>query len=249
MNRSFAILGVLCCFLVLPVAADQQWRSSSEQATLLELYTSEGCSSCPPADRWLSGLLDDPALWHSLFPVALHVDYWNDLGWQDRFARSEFSTRQRNYRREGRSNGVYTPGVQAAGWEWRGWRKGATVPTTGRETGNLHLILDGSEFKAEFEPVDEANPSRAELHVALLGVGVNSRVKAGENRGKLLQHDFVVLGYQVFGGDDLNWSGSLPAFSGAVEPQRWALVAWVSPSDRQDPLQVVGGWMTPEPAL
>ncbi|MCB1738986.1 MAG: DUF1223 domain-containing protein, partial [Gammaproteobacteria bacterium] len=104
-------------------------NSGPRQVALLELFTSEGCSSCPPADRWLSGLIDDPRLWRELVPVAFHVDYWDYLGWPDRFASREFSRRQRDHARSGGLSQVYTPGVVLNGAEWRGWHRGRPLPT------------------------------------------------------------------------------------------------------------------------
>jgi len=77
---------------MLPIAVFAEtavtFTSPSQQTTLLELYTSEGCSSCPPADQWLSTLKNNPRLWKEIIPVAFHVDYWNDLGWKDEFSRA-----------------------------------------------------------------------------------------------------------------------------------------------------------------
>src|SRR5260370_2199922 len=73
------------------------FESGDMQTTLIELFTSEGCSSCPPADAWISQLKDSPDLWKRVVPVAFHVDYWDNLGWRDRFAKPEFTARQRRY--------------------------------------------------------------------------------------------------------------------------------------------------------
>ena len=69
-------------------------KSPAEQVGLLELYTSEGCSSCPPADRWLSKLKGEPKLWRNIIPLAFHVDYWDYIGWEDRFASPAYTARQ-----------------------------------------------------------------------------------------------------------------------------------------------------------
>ncbi len=80
-------LGVLVLLGGSQASADTLHLASGDtRVNLLELYTSEGCSSCPPADRWLSGLRQDPRLWRQLVPVAFHVDYWDGIGWPDRFA-------------------------------------------------------------------------------------------------------------------------------------------------------------------
>lgn len=97
------------------------YESADEQVSILELYTSHGCSSCPPADAWLSKLVDRPGLWDEFIPLAFHVDYWNDLGWPDRFASKTFTDRQREYARQGYLSSVYTPGFVLRGDEWRGW--------------------------------------------------------------------------------------------------------------------------------
>ncbi|MEH6516663.1 MAG: DUF1223 domain-containing protein [Halioglobus sp.] len=233
---------VLLCLLAAPVLADQTLRSPVQQATVLELYTSEGCSSCPPADRWLSGMLDHPSLWQTLIPVAFHVDYWNYLGWEDRFATPAYGERQREYRRQGISNGVYTPGVMAGGDEWRSWRRRPDqVPLSKESVGVLELAPTGQAFEALFVPV-AGTPGANTLHIAVLGFGMSTPVRAGENKGRELKHDFVVLGHRTFRGSAGKWSGKLPSTSQAGQAERLALVAWVSADDRLGPIQAVGGW-------
>ena len=102
-------------------------KSPETRTNLIELYTSEGCSSCPPADQWLSRLKVHPQLWHQLVPIAFHVDYWDYIGWQDRFARPEFSERQRLYARQNNLSTVYTPALVLNGTEWRNFSWGAPV--------------------------------------------------------------------------------------------------------------------------
>src|SRR6266704_4673726 len=80
------------------------FQSSGEQVALLELYTSEGCSSCPPAETWLSRLKESPGLWKDFVPVAFHVDYWDYLGWRDPWSSKTFIYRQHAYARERRSD-------------------------------------------------------------------------------------------------------------------------------------------------
>src|SRR5688572_1610666 len=112
--------GIFCLSLETPSALDAfRLQSPAQQVHLLELYTSEGCSSCPPADRWLSDLKDDPGLWKNFVPVAFHVDYWDHLGWKDKFARAAHTSRQRRYADEWGANTVYTPGLVLDGAEWR----------------------------------------------------------------------------------------------------------------------------------
>jgi len=129
-----AILGAATFFptpaVISAGAGDIVLQSGPARASLLELYTSEGCSSCPPAEAWLSRLRDDARLWKEIVPVAFHVDYWDNLGWKDRFASAAFTARQRDYAARWNSGSVYTPGFVLDGQEWRGWftGRGAAVP-------------------------------------------------------------------------------------------------------------------------
>lgn len=238
-------LALLVLLLSVPALGDPLFRSGTAQATLVELYTSEGCSSCPPADRWYSTLLDHPRLWQSIVPVAFHVDYWNQLGWEDRFSAGAYAQRQRQYRQQGSAGGVYTPSVFAAGQEWRQWRDAALkVPATGEHVGVLSLALAQRRFNAEFIPA-RGGGEPLQLHVVVLGFGMETAVAAGENRGELLRHDFVVLGHRRFGEGALTWTGELPDTPLAGEAARLAIAAWVSPVGRQEPLQALGGWLIP----
>ncbi|MER2582862.1 MAG: DUF1223 domain-containing protein, partial [Candidatus Competibacter sp.] len=104
-----------------PAAASCRAQSGPGQAALVELYTSEGCSSCPPADRWLADLAAEPSLKGKVVPLALHVDYWDDLGWRDRFAQPDFSARQRALTAAQGSKTVFTPQVMINGRTTLDW--------------------------------------------------------------------------------------------------------------------------------
>jgi hypothetical protein len=232
--------------LTRPLAAQEpvSFSSGSAQATLLELFTSEGCSSCPPADRWYSTLLDHPRLWQSVVPVAFHVDYWNHLGWEDRFAHVDYGKRQRQYRAQDSTSGVYTPAVMAAGMEWRNWRYAQLkIPTTGQVSGLLRLDIRGSRFSASYDAAQLASGSELTLNVAILGFGMQSRIEAGENRGQLLEHDFAVLGYRQLISKNGRWQGDLPDAPLRGQAKRLAIAAWTSNNGSQQPLQALGGWL------
>ena len=102
-------------------AADFEVETGPQRVHLIELFTSQGCSSCPPAEVWLSKLKSEPGLWKNFVPLAFHVDYWDYLGWRDPWATKEFSDRQRNYAEAWRRDSVYTPGFVLNGREWREW--------------------------------------------------------------------------------------------------------------------------------
>ncbi len=119
----FAVLPAVLCLAAtsLMAAAPTTFESGETPAALVELFTSEGCSSCPPADAWVSTLKGNPGLWKRIVPVVFHVDYWNSLGWSDRFSSPENTARQRRYAAVWGTDSVYTPGMVLNGREWRNW--------------------------------------------------------------------------------------------------------------------------------
>lgn len=238
---------MLCTALLMasPLAgADGELQlSSGEQTTpVLELYTSQGCSSCPPAERWLSGLREHPALWRELIPLAFHVDYWDRLGWPDAFANPGYSARQRTYARGGASQAVYTPEFILAGREWRGWFLGQALRLPeGASVGRLTLHLEGDRLRLSFAATRTPPPGLI-AHVARLGFGLRSTVTRGENAGRTLQHDFVVLTLQQIGASSPSqWQARLPVDH---RGERQALVAWLSAPSQLAPYQAVGGWLS-----
>ena len=220
------------------------YSSSEKRISLLELYTSEGCSSCPPADRWFSKLKQDHRLWKELIPVAFHVDYWNYIGWDDRFSSKKYSERQRNYARSKNLKTVYTPGFLLNGEEWRSFFGLRIIPTSNEKVGTLTISLDSDKVDVEFKPL-KSNANTLDLNIALLGFDLQTDVKAGENRGKQLKHDFVVLGYKTVSmkmtENGFVVSSNLPEIS--ITAPRSGIVAWVSQVNDQTPIQVVGGWI------
>jgi hypothetical protein len=204
-------------------------KSGPGTAALVELYTSEGCSSCPPADRWLSTLNTRyPA--GSVVPLALHVDYWDYIGWKDPYANREFSLRQRKLTQLQRMAFVYTPQVMLQGRDFRGWSGKAFDEALARINGqparaSLQLaVLGGDAGSLEVEAAAVlAQPSTdAALYLAVYRSGLESQVKAGENRGRILQHDYVVL----------EWQGPF-GFAGTnvTERRRLALLPGATPAN------------------
>ena len=222
-----------------------EFESPGPRVSLLELYTSEGCSSCPPADRWVSALESDPRLWRQVIPVAFHVDYWDYIGWKDRFASPTFSARQREYARNRYVSTVYTPGFVLAGKEWRSWFMSPVLRLSdGIEAGRLRLAIDGREAALAFTPSAPVSGD-LEAHVAILGFDLKTAVGAGENDGRTLEHDFVVLGYERFPTtpEASGYSARFALPQARVPSERKAIAAWVSTVDDIRPIQAVGGWL------
>jgi hypothetical protein len=223
------------------------FESDDTQSSLIELFTSEGCSSCPPAEKWLSGLKSNQDLWKKIVPVAFHVDYWDHLGWRDRFAKPEFTARQQRYAAAGGGDSVYTPGFVVNGKEWRAWFGGNAMPTTSTKVGVLRVSLgDGGKLSATFAP-ETTQPRTLTLNVALLGNDLESDVKRGENSGRKLRHDFVVLqlAKSAMTNQGNLWTGTVLLSSSAGTDKATALAAWVQPGETALPIQVTGGWLKP----
>ena len=239
-------LSVTVVFLFLTsqgaTADDIVLESGGARTSVLELYTSEGCSSCPPADRYFSRLVDHPRLWSEIIPLAFHVDYWDYIGWQDRFAKPGYGRRQYSYAETGAVRTVYTPGLFLDGAEWRGSR--SEWPKTGASdsAGQLIASIGNSLIEIEF---DQANIRDAVAKVALLGFGIGSSVDAGENKGRMLSHDFVVLeGAQA---KMRRTTGGLAAQivtpESAHKTERKAIAVWIEVDGQPSPVQAVGGWL------
>src|SRR6267142_1319195 len=157
--------------------ADQlRFESGERRLAFVELFTSEGCSSCPPAERTLSKLTTHPSLWKTFVPVAFHVNYWDNLGWKDRLASVEFTRRQHIYVSGWRSDTVYTPEFVLNGREWQ-WAGADMLAHESKETPGVLTISqnDPRNFIVTFASTQPITGDST-AHVALLGFGVTSDV-------------------------------------------------------------------------
>jgi hypothetical protein len=185
-------------------------KSAPHTTALVELYTSEGCDSCPPADRWLSSLLANGFGPDRVVPLALHVDYWDYIGWKDPYAKDRFAARQRKLAQMRRPVIVYTPQVLLQGQDLRRWWSGAFGEEVARinarpARARISLAIRGVEPKAihaelSAQLLDPAQRKNAAVYLAAYENMLASEVKAGENRGKRLEHDYVVR----------EWIGPIP---------------------------------------
>ena len=216
------------------------FSSGEHKVSLIELYTSEGCSSCPPADRFIRSLGKQEGLFSTFIPLAFHVDYWDYIGWADPYARPAFSDRQRRYARIHDAGRVYTPGFFINGNEWRGFfsrqRNWQGSPSQ-KKVGSLSVTYQHPNFQATFEGT---LPGDARLNTAWIGLGLTSSIQRGENRGKTLQHDFVVLQWHNQPMPSSTVTLTLPSPPDHGQ-QRTGLVAWISQSSDPRPMQAVGG--------
>lgn len=179
-----------------PTFAECSAQSGEQTVPLLELYTSEGCSSCPPADKWLSRLKGT----NKVVPLAFHVDYWDYIGWKDRFAKPEFSARQRQAAAVNGSTFVYTPQVMLNGRDYRGWRDASNfkkaitgIQQPARMQLGLNLITSASG-RTNLQAWAHARQAYkdADIYVAVYENNLKSQVSTGENSGRELTQDYVV---------------------------------------------------------
>lgn len=166
-------------------------RSTAAATPVVELYTSEGCSSCPPADRWLSRLKDRPAV----VALAFHVDYWDRLGWKDRFANPAYTQRQTQQQAVSGARFSYTPQVIVDGIDRPDWRALDTAGSRPAAPVDVQLVREGTRITASVAPTARS-PQRLAAYWAVTEQGHVSTVKAGENGGATLRHDFVVRDYR-----------------------------------------------------
>lgn len=220
---------------VFSAAPSCQAESSATLTPVIELYTSEGCSSCPPADRWLSGLKASAASGKAVVQ-AFHVGYWDYIGWTDRFAAPAHTERQKQIASNNRLNNIYTPQLVRNGLDWRDYAKARESVEPARANIAMRRS-EGNSFEANVAPADAA--ARWSAYWTVTENGHSSKVRAGENSGELLQHDFVVRQYVPAG--DYQGSARLVfrAIPGAEgHPRQINLVVFDKRSGK--PLQALG---------
>ena len=243
--KTVFLVACLALPATLSVAAEARFGSGPQQIALIELYTSEGCSSCPPAESWMSRLKDSPGLWKQFVPIAFHVDYWDRLGWRDRFSSQRWTERQRRYASLWQSESIYTPAVVVNGREQRGLPDGSLSQPNEKQAGVLDVTTsDGKNFSVEFRPEKESG-SDWEVHVALLGSGISSNVRAGENSGRNLKHDFVVVDLRdaTMKSENGTLRAHLTMEAMGETGARKAAAVWISERERLAPVQATGGWL------
>jgi hypothetical protein len=193
--------------LLITVSATNSFGCSSasgiQRVALLELYTSEGCDSCPPVDGWISTLPSKHLSDDQVIPLAFHVDYWNDREWTDRFSQASFSDRQRLLSARRGADFVFTPQLLLNG---KNYHRAIFFDDIGSEIKEINRTAPQANIQIEVEPsatsldsvvtvaITAGTQSRiqAEVFLALSENNLATEVKGGENRGKTLHHDYVV---------------------------------------------------------
>jgi len=217
--RPFFFAAIAGLAATLPAIADSGCEAHSGPNTnaLVELYTSEGCSSCPPADKLLSRLAEalDPAA--EVVPLALHVGYWDDLGWIDPYAQEGFAQRQDWLARVNGHRTVYTPEFFVAGNELQASRRSLrdavhylnTTPAAASIQVRSSLSANGV-LTLDAVATTRTGSDPTALYLAIAENGLVSKVARGENRGATLAHDHVAR----------EWIGPITLTAGTTRAQR-----------------------------
>jgi len=224
--------------------------SGPRTTPLVELFTSEGCDSCPPADRWLSAQFPAAMAEPSALALAYHVDYWDRLGWRDRFASAQFTQRQYDEMRSGGATFVYTPQVMVQGHAVPGWNRGRVedaLAMAARHPPRASIALDVTpttralELRATAMVPDLALRKNAVMWIAYADSGHVTAVAAGENRGARLRHDHVVR--SLHGPFPVDAVGAVTAAVSLVPPSEAGsapmIVAFVQDTQTGDLLQAL----------
>lgn len=181
----------------------QPKMSTANQPILIELFTSEGCSSCPPADILLSHLQNSSSNISNVVVLSEHVDYWNYLGWQDPYSSQQFTVRQHEYARALRQNSVFTPeavidgvyGINGSDSKSLGEAIRQCSPNTKALLNVISRDIDGDlkvKVTVSLNCPTELNNKSAELFVAITEDNLSTKVRSGENSGATLPHTGVV---------------------------------------------------------
>ena len=235
--------------MCLSIAQLHGQSSSSRTPVLVELFTSEGCSSCPPADALLGRLLrDQPVAAANIIVLSEHVDYWDSLGWRDRFSSHQLTERQSAYAERFRTDGPYTPQMVVDGADQfvgsdssralRSIAQAAHTPKFALALSPITIRSGNAEGQVSVAPTSAPLP-KADLYAAFVEVTASTRVERGENGGRTLQHVSVVRALQRIGSLDALAHGAIP-FTLAIPPNTAAPLRIVVFAQRQDEGAVLG---------
>lgn len=231
---------ILYLFLINSLFAEPlKFESGVKRNTLVELYTSEGCSSCPPAEEYLNKFTSNKMLWKTWVPIALHVDYWDYIGWRDQYATEGFGQRQSRYASLSRASTVYTPAFRVNGVSWRRGIFSRSLKKDKSSAGNLIVVVDGKSINATYK-AEKQERTKLKLNVAILGMNMVSKIERGENEGRTARHEFVAVGFGSKVSSNSRWQMKLPALH-YTKAKKYAVAIWVSKEGDPTPIQVVGG--------
>lgn len=212
-------LAALLSFASGAAAAACSAQSGAQRPHLVELYTSEGCDSCPPAERWMSTLRKHA----DLIGLEFHVDYWDTSDWRDPFSDHAYTLRQQALADRANGGQIFTPQIWLDGQVWKNWPKAPPPALVTAPAPALRLHAAGSPLDVQLDLDEGAGDYR--LYAAISERGLTEHVRGGENHGKTLQHDEVVRAFAgPAGARQAHLSLPVPQ---RVEPANADIVAFV----------------------
>jgi hypothetical protein len=217
-------------------------KASPQGGQLIELFTSQGCSNCPPAETWIGQLTTHQDLWTRFVPVVFHVDYWDRLGWKDPFASQQHTKRQYQYRAYHQLPNVYTPGFFVDGREWKGFFQRGPLPSIRETNTKIAATWNAGKVSVKTTGLKENHV----IHAAVLGFDLKTSVKQGENAGRKLRGNFVVLSHRsIHVSTDTKETSKIEfqSIDLAAEAPRYGFAVWVTPSDSPLPIGATGNWL------
>jgi hypothetical protein len=195
--RLLAVIAAVAVLATLALTMHGAPPKLGPSPVVVELFTSQGCSSCPPADALIHDIANDPALRGHVIPLAFHVDYWDSLGWRDPFSSAEWSQRQARYARAMRLNSAYTPQAIVNGSrEFVGSNRSALSQalekaSSAKPVGELALTAH-REGNSLIATIHATIPANDDLMLAVLEDGVTTKIEHGENADRTLTNDAIV---------------------------------------------------------
>ena len=185
--------GLILCVALFGCSSAIADNHAGEGPVVIELFTSQGCSSCPPADAVLAELAREGSLGgRAIAPLAFHVDYWNDLGWADPFSTAAWTARQQAYARALGDDHVYTPELVVAGGAGMVGSEAARVRAAIAAAPRQLALAAHATWQADQVTVTASGPAGAELWAAVWQDGTRTKVTRGENAGETLASERVV---------------------------------------------------------
>ncbi|MBD1386670.1 DUF1223 domain-containing protein [Mucilaginibacter rigui] len=209
--------------------------NSGQGFAVLELFTSEGCSSCPPADELLERIQKDAGN-KPVYVLAYHVDYWNRLGWKDVFSNPDFSKRQYWYNSKFTSQ-VYTPQLilngktEFVGSDEEQIRNTLTAALNGKPITTLSLQGHQVGKNLNITYLSEGQPVQGKLIVAMVQKHAVSIIKAGENKGRTLTHAQIVKQFSTFSLSPERKGSETVVLPAGFDTQKWELIGFIQNPD------------------
>lgn len=225
-------------FILLFLAASQFVIAQKEKPFIVvELFTSEGCSSCPPADRLLSSVIEGAAPESAeIMGLSFHVDHWDYIGWKDPYAAKDYTLRQRAYGRKFKLNSIYTPQMivngkhEFVGSSQRELDEAIRLESSASSHIPLAISIKSKTAETLSFKVSSTQSVDAQLNVAIVEKNLTQQVSRGENRGRKLAHDNVVRAFDMrsFDGQENHFSLKIPE---DLKEEDASLIVYIQSSD------------------